>query len=406
MSRYLRFYMMCIILLITSADRNLPSFDISMSTVSNTDALPAGQPVAADADRKAKPSRHRALIAASVALLLVAGGAIWILTPTSRESTEDAYVASDATTIAPKVRGFIAEVYVEDNKPVRQGAPLVRIDADEYEAKVAAAKADLSDAEASVASAQAALTSLDAEERLADANVRAAETGIASSEAEASRAKIDSARFQALVAAGAVSRRDADRLATQAVSATQDWAKASAVLNVSRQSKAVTLARRAALRAALGKANAALARAQAALDLAVQDQRHTVIASPIDGVVGNKRARVGDYVQAGAQLMTVVPMRALYVTANFKETQIGRIRAGDKATVRVDALPGTKLEGTVDSLAPGSGSSFALLPFEPGTGNFTKIVQRVPVRISLKPGQPALEALRPGLSVTATVRLE
>jgi membrane fusion protein (multidrug efflux system) len=130
-----------------------------------------------------------------------------------------------------------------------------------------------------------------------------------------------------------------------------------------------------------------------------------VIRAPIDGVVGDRQVEPGDYVQPGTRLLTLVPIRSLYVTANFKETQVSRMLVGQAATIKVDALPGRKLKGEVESFAPGSGSQFSLLPFEPGTGNFTKIVQRIPVRISLDPGQPGLDRLRPGLSSTVTVRL-
>ncbi len=145
-------------------------------------------------------------------------------------------------------------------------------------------------------------------------------------------------------------------------------------------------------------------RAVAALDLARQDQGHALIRAAVDGVVGNRQVRVGDYVQPGSRLLTLVPMHALYVTANFKETQTRDMRPGQPATIRVDALD-HPLTGRVESFAPGTGSSFSLLPFEPGTGNFTKIVQRVPVRIRFDPGQAIDQALRPGLSVTAKVRL-
>src|SRR5471032_1436279 len=167
----------------------------------------------------------------------------------------------------------------------------------------------------------------------------------------------------------------------------------------------VTHAQRAEIQAALALAQATVQKAQAALDLAQQDQKHTTIFAAVDGVVGNRQVQTGDYVTPGQRLMTLVPLGDLYVMANFKETQTDRIQPGQKASVSVDALPGVKFSGVVDSLAPGSGSTFALLPFEPGTGNFTKIVQRVPVRIRLNDGQPALASLRPGLSVDARIDL-
>jgi membrane fusion protein (multidrug efflux system) len=141
------------------------------------------------------------------------------------------------------------------------------------------------------------------------------------------------------------------------------------------------------------------------LALAKQDQDHTLIRAPITGVVGDRQVEPGDYVQAGTRLLTLVPLSSLYVTANFKETQVARMRPGQAAKIKVDALPGVVLNGEVDSFAPGSGSQFSLLPFEPGVGNFTKIVQRVPVRIRFTPGQAGLARLRPGLSSIVTVHV-
>jgi membrane fusion protein, multidrug efflux system len=143
-----------------------------------------------------------------------------------------------------------------------------------------------------------------------------------------------------------------------------------------------------------------------ALDLARQDQGHSLVRAAIDGVVADRKVEPGDYVQPGTRLLTIVPLGAVYVTANFKETQTARMTVGQPAAIKVDALPGVELKGRVESFAPGSGSQFSLLPFEPGTGNFTKIVQRVPVRIRLDPGQPGLERLRPGLSTTVKVKLD
>jgi len=350
-----------------------------------------------------RPSR-RTLAVSLAALVVAAGGALWITGRPSSESTDDAYVAADATTIAPKVRGLVSAILVRDNQPVRAGDPLVRIDPEEYDAKVQAARADLADAEAEVASARAAITSLDAEERLASANVIAARTSIPSSGAEAARAEADRKRYEALASTGAVARRDADVYRTAAIDAEQAAARARAMLAVSEREAGVTFAKRASLEAALEKAIARRMRAQAALNLALQDQRHTMIRAAVDGVVGNRQVRVGDYVQPGTRLLSLVPLHDLYVTANFKETQTRDMRVGQPVDIQVDAL-GRSLTGRVESLAPGSGSTFSLLPFEPGTGNFTKIVQRVPVRIAFDRGQAAVAALRPGLSVTAKVRL-
>jgi membrane fusion protein (multidrug efflux system) len=339
-----------------------------------------------------------------LAFAAAAGGALWTTAAPSNESTDDAYVAADATTVAPKIRGLVSAVLVRDNQAVHAGDPLVRIDPEEFDAKVASAQADLADADANVASARAALVSLAAEERLAGANVVAARTAIRSSGAEAAHAEADRQRYDALVATGAVAKRDADTYRTTAISAEQAAARAQAMLGVSEREAGVTSAKRASLEAALQKAVAQKLRAAAALDLTRQDQRHTLIRAAINGVVGNRQVRVGDYVQPGTRLLALVPMNALYVTANFKETQMRDMRVGQPVRISVDAL-GKPLTGKVESFAPGSGSTFSLLPFEPGTGNFTKIVQRVPVRIRFDPGQSGAETLRPGLSVTARVRL-
>jgi len=325
--------------------------------------------------------------------------------PASSEKTDDAYVAADATTVAPKVRGLVSAVLVRDNQIVRAGDPLLQIDAEEFDARLANAQAELADAEAGVAAAAAALISLDAEERLAAADIRVAQSSIRSADAQASRADADRERYEELLASGAVAERDVDGYRAGAVSAVQDAARARAILEQSRDAALVTAAKRATLQASLGKARAAAARAHAALDLARQDQRHALVSAPIDGVVGNRQVQQGDYVQPGSRLLSIVPLRGLYVTANFKETQTARMRPGEKAIIRIDALPGKTFSGVVDSLAPGSASEFSLLPFEPGTGNFTKIVQRLPVRIRFDSQPSQLDGVRPGLSVTAQVAL-
>ena len=352
------------------------------------------------------PFSRRTALAVGAAVAVAAAGVIVIAMPKASESTDAAYVQADSSVVAPKVRGLVSDVLVEHNQPVHRGQPLVRIDPEEFDAKAASAAADLQNAQANVAAAQAALVSLTAEQGLADANVRAAHTAIASADAQNGRAQADAKRYDDLVAFGAVPAKDADQYRAQAVNAQSEADRSRALLDVSREQASVVQAKRATLEANLAQAQAAEARAKAALDLARQDQTHTVVYAPIDGVVGDRQAEPGDYVQPGTRLLTVAPLNALYVTANFKETQIGRMRQGQAARIRIDALPGVTLKGEVESLAPGTGSEFSLLPFEPGTGNFTKIVQRVPVRIHLDPGQPGLDRLRPGLSSVVTVKLK
>jgi membrane fusion protein, multidrug efflux system len=371
-----------------------------------TFALPPGVIAAPPSKTGFKPPFSRkALLAVGGAVVLAAAGAAYIATPKASVSTDAAYVEADSSVVAPRVKGLVADVLVRHNQTVHRGDPLVRIDPEEFDARVASASADLENAQAQVQAAQAALASLTPEEQLAASNVRAAAAVIRSADAQSDRAQSDRQRFEKLVADGAVSRRDADTYKAAAISAESDAVKTRAQLDVSRNQVAVTAAKRATLSASLAQARAGVGRARAALDLALQDQGHTMIRAPIDGVVGDRQVEPGDYVQPGSRLLTIVPMKALYVTANFKETQVSRMVAGQLATIKVDALQGEALKGEVDSFAPGSGSQFSLLPFEPGTGNFTKIVQRVPVRIRFDPGQPGLDRLRPGLSTTVTVRL-
>jgi membrane fusion protein (multidrug efflux system) len=351
------------------------------------------------------PFSRRAVLAVGTALVLAVTGGAFILAPKSTVSTDAAYVQADSSTVAPRVKGLVAEVLVRHNQPVRRGQPLVRIDPEEFDSRVAAAAADLQDADAAVLAAEAAFVALGAEEQLAASNVAAAQSTIRAADAQSERAQADQVRYERLLAAGVVARRDADLYRTTAITAMSDAERERAELQVSRNQLAVTHARRATLTANLARARAEVARAQAAVNLARQDQGHTLVRAPIDGVVGDRQVEPGDYVQPGTRLLSVVPLRALYVTANFKETQVARMAVGQPASVEVDALPGVELKGQVESFAPGSGSQFSLLPFEPGAGNFTKIVQRVPVRIRLQPGQAGLDRLRPGLSTTVKVRL-
>jgi membrane fusion protein (multidrug efflux system) len=363
----------------------------------------AAKPVAKA--RKA-PFSRKAVLAVGGALAVAASGAALIAMPKSSVSTDAAYVQADSSSVAPKVRGLVAQVLVGHNQTVKRGDALIRIDPEEFDARVASAEADIANAEAAAASAHAALISLDAEQHLAGSNIRAAQTAITAADAENVRAQADRKRYEDLADSGAVARRDVERFRAAAVGAQSAADRSRAQLSVSQDEAAVTGAKRATLSANLAQAQAAVARARAALVLARQDQNHTVIVSPIDGVVGDRQAEPGDYVQPGTRLMTIVPIKALYVTANFKETQVERMLPGQEATIKVDALGGKALKGHVESFAPGSGSQFSLLPFEPGTGNFTKIVQRVPVRIRIDPGQTEVTRLRPGLSTTVKVRLK
>ena len=314
-----------------------------------------------------RPGVWRGLIVAGIAAVVIAVGLVWIFADKPDVSTDDAYVQADKTIVSPKVRGMIVEVAAHENQPVKAGDALVRIDPEEYDLKITSAEGDLMAANAAAQAAKAGLARLGAEEKLSDSQVKSAETlaGAKGASDPLLRQAFETARGQAIVAARSGGE----------------------------------------IEAALAQAKAAQFRARTELDAAKLEKSHTLVTAPAAGIVADIDATPGAIVQPGVRLMTIVSTAAPYVTANFKETQTGRMRPGAAATVKIDALPGRVFTGHVDSLSPGSGSEFALLPFQPGTGNFTKIVQRVPVRIVLDPGQPGLDRLRAGLSAEVTVRL-
>jgi membrane fusion protein (multidrug efflux system) len=334
----------------------------------------------------------RALIVAGAAIVLALAGAWWIALPPSSVSTDDDYLKADSTIVAPKVHGLIAAMLVRDNQRVTAGQPLIRLDDDDYRQALASAQAD-------VQTAQAALDQFGAQRNLAAANADAAQATIRASDAENARAAADTRRFNTLLAEGDISRQQAEQARATALSAAADADK-------SRAGFAASQAQLVVVDKTRGQLLASLARADAALTLAQQNLAHTVIRAPVDGVVGDRQAQIGEYVQPGTQLLTVVPLATLYVEANYKETQTARMIPGQRARITIDALGGETLDGEVESFAPGSGSEFSLLPFEPATGNFTRIVQRVPVRIRLLPNQPDIARLRPGLSADVTVTLK
>ncbi len=356
--------------------------------------------------RRIRQLPRRAWIVFAAALIAAAGGVAWLTSAPTQVSTDNAYLKADISYVAPRIRGLVAQVLVKDNQIVQAGDPLVRLDDTEYLSRVRSAEADMAQADAAIAAAKAALDRSDAEESLARASLGEAQTAIASAEAERDRAASDRTRYEALVGQGWVPRQKFESVSATAVTANSNVGKVRAAALVAQNQVSVVQHRRAELQAQIKSAEATKAHADATLALAKQDEGDAIIRAPISGIVGDRQIESGEFVQPGTRLMAIVRLDALYVVANFKETQTERMLAGEKAEIYVDALPGTVIRGTVESLSPASGSEFSLLPFEPGTGNFTKIVQRVPVRIKLTPGQSGLARLRPGLSVSATVTLD
>jgi membrane fusion protein (multidrug efflux system) len=298
-------------------------------------------------------------------------------------------VEADSTIVAPEVSGYLSGVLVADNQPVKAGQPLAKIDDRDYVAALDQAKAD-------VATAQADIANVTAELQQQQAVIAQAHATVAVDQADLTYAEQQNARYGDLANRGA----GTVQMAQQTLSKL-DIARAT----VTRDTAAVTAAEQqvAMLQAQLAKANAALQRSQAAQQQAQLNLGFTDIVAPIDGVVGNRSLRIGQFVQAGTQLMAVVPLAAVYVVANFEETQLADIRAGEPVDIVVDTYSGATVKGHVDSVAPTSGQEFALLPPDNATGNFTKIVQRVPVKIAIDANDPLRGNLRPGMSVTATI---
>jgi len=339
-----------------------------------------------------RPSRKRLLVGllAATALAGIVGvGAEYWTTGRFLVSTDDAYVTADSTAVAPKVSGYIKNVLVTDNQAVKAGQVLATIDDSDFVTAVERAKANVAAAEADVNNLQAQI------EQQKQAIIVARST-LAMDQAGQSYAEQDYRRFADLLKTGygTVQRVQQTQSAIRQADAT-----------VQRDSAALTSAEQQSgiLNAQLAKANAALKGDQALEQQAEPNESYTTIVAAVDGNVGARSLRVGSYVQAGTQLMQIVPLHAVYVTANYKETQLTDVHAGQPVTIEVDTFPGVKIAAHVDSLSPASGQEFALLPPDNATGNFTKIVQRIPVKIVLDPN-PAIEGkLRPGMSVEAEI---
>jgi len=304
-------------------------------------------------------------------------------------STDDAYVRADSTTVAPKVAGYLLQVLVKDNERVRTGQVLARIDDRDFKVALDQAAADVAAARATIASKQAQLD-------VQQAVINAAKATLDVDRAVVTFAVQEDKRYSDLAGTGYGSVQNAQQAQSRNASAKATLTRDEA--NLASAEKQVDL-----LKAEIVQAGAALARAQALQHQAELNLGYTTITAPLDGVVGNRTLRVGQFVQAGTQLMSVVPATGAYVVANYKETQLTFVHEGQAVAIAVDMFPGQVVHGHVDSIAPASGQEFALLPPDNATGNFTKVVQRIPVRIALDSGSNASIELRPGMSVIPTI---
>ncbi len=304
-------------------------------------------------------------------------------------STDDAYLTANSSMIAAKVDGYVTMVAVRDDEAVTRGQLLARIDPRDYETALAVAQADSDAAQAAILNDQAQLS-------LQQAKIAAAQAKVQGDAARLLFAAQDQHRYASLTATGASTIQNSDQANTDLATARATQAADQADLLAANREVDVLNAALAQAKASLSQANARVA--QARLNLG-----HTDIRAPFDGIVGNKTVAVGDYLQAGTQIMAVVPLSRVYVLANYKETQITNVQPGQKVSLVVDAFPNLKVTGVVDSIAPASGQEFALLPPDNATGNFTKIVQRVPVKIDLNLTPELIGKLRPGLSVEPAI---
>jgi membrane fusion protein (multidrug efflux system) len=304
------------------------------------------------------------------------------------ESTDDAYVKADSTIVSPKVSGYIAQVLVGDNQPVNAGQLLAEIDDRDFRSALAQAHAD-------VEASEAAVRNLDAQLALQQPIIEQGTADVAAAEANLKFAQEEQARYDGLMKSGSGTVQRAQQTDAALRSSNAQWQHSrSGLLAAERKVDVLTTER--------AKAVAQLDRARAVEQQAALNLSYTRITAPVDGTVGARSLRVGQYVQAGTQLMAVVPLDAVYVIANFKETQLTNVRSGQPVEVEIDSFRGTRLRGHVDSLSPASGLEFALLPPDNATGNFTKIVQRVPVKIVLD--DISLKGLlRPGMSAVPTI---
>lgn len=406
----------------------------------------------ADTSQSSLTRGPRVRIAVGATLVAIAAVAVWFWMSAGRESTDDAQVDAHVTPIASRVGGTVITLPISDNQPVEAGTILVQLDPRDYEIEVAKARAEVADTEASavaarsnvpiasatatggVSSAQgsveyarAGVEQSQKELEQAHARVAAAQARRREVEANATKAARDVERLRGLLAKDEVSQQlfDATVAAAEAQGAAVDSARstiAEADAGIRVAESKLTQARAAerqarggltsaqtapeqvtAMRARAASAEARVQQARAELDQAEMNLQYTIVKAPVKGTVSRKSVELGQVVQAGQPLMAVIPLDTVWVIANFKETQLRDMRPGQRATITVDAYGGREYAGKVDSLAPATGARFSLLPPENATGNFVKVVQRVPVKIVLDAGQDPEHVLRPGMSVTPTV---
>ena len=391
-----------------AARRAAQAFDVTSVSPANNDDN-ASQPVAEfpiarrpDTPTSNEPtatktvaprvSRRAAMIGAAVVIALAAGGwygSHWLTTGRFIVSTDDAYVRADATTLAAKVAGYVSAINVADNTFVHTGDVIARIDDGDYRLAVDTARDRLATQESTVAR-------IGKQIEAQQASVEQAKAQVASAQAVQTRTASELQRQKELASKEFASRQTLEQAQSNRDQAIAGVQSAQAALDSATANVDVLTAQQQEARRQQQELKTAVARAE-------RDLSFTVIRAPVDGMIGNRAMRVGDFVQTGQRLASVVPLADVYIDANFKETQLARLKPGQPVEVNVDALPDQKIEGTVASVSPASGSVFSLLPPDNATGNFTKIVQRLAVRIRLPADVTEQRLLRPGMSVVVDV---
>jgi membrane fusion protein (multidrug efflux system) len=349
--------------------------------------------------KEPQPRQHAWLGITAVRLaVLLAAGALVVLFATQwdrwvglavRQVTDDAYVRGDITPLSAQIEGYVRQVPVDDFQRVKGGELLVEIEDDDYRARVAQAEADL-------LGAQAAIENLKARKEAQHAQVAEAEDAIKATQADVERTRLEDARQRTLLATTFGTRQQVEQADAAAQRFAATLARNQAQLDAQRRQMAVLDTQELQLRAD-AKAK------QAVLDLAKINLGYTRITAPVGGEVSERDVRAGQYVHAGTQVIAVVPLDNVWVVANYKETQLTHVAIGQRAEIRVDTFPGIVINAIVDSIAPASGAQFSLLPPDNATGNFTKVVQRIPVKLRISPDNPLAGKLRPGMSVVATI---
>jgi membrane fusion protein, multidrug efflux system len=361
-----------------------------MAEIIGTTQVPVAAPQAGTRVSRARLKQAALGLALVVGIVAAADyGRYYWTTARYLVTTDDAYVDAHSVLIAPKVSGYIAQVAVRDNQKVKAGTVLARIDPRDYQTALSEARANVAAAAATIATLQRQI----AQQKLAVEETR---QSVAADEAALTYAQQNYGRYTALARSGFGPVQQAQQAAA-------DIREKQAALTRDESGVGVAKQQVGVYEAQVGEARAKLALRQAAERQAELNLGYTVIRAPFTGTVGVRSTQVGQYVEPGTQLMPLVPMKRIYVTANYMETQLTDVRIGQPVTISIDTYPDTIVHGHVASLSPASGQEFALLPPDNATGNFTKVVQRIPVRIDIDPHDPLAGRLRPGMSVEPTI---